>query len=219
MLHLKPGSIVVESGTGSGSFTHSLARTVFPDGHVFTFEFHHERFQAAKQEFEEHNLSPFVTITHADVIANGFRLQSNTENVQNDTLSVKADAVFLDLPKPWEAITHAKQVLQHKSVGRICCFSPCIEQVQKTVLELDNCGFKEIVMYECLIKDFSVIKRQLKYFKCEASKTESDAKRIKIESGSIQGNLKEYVLLPPNESRGHTSYLTFATLYSANVIS
>lgn len=50
-LELRPGCIVLESGTGSGSMSHSLARAVYPSGHLFTYEYHEERSRLAREEF------------------------------------------------------------------------------------------------------------------------------------------------------------------------
>ena len=105
-LELKPGSVVVESGTGSGSLSHSIIRTIRGNGgHLYTFDFHQERVNAATKEFRDHGLSQDVTIQHRDVCAQGF------------DLSNIADAVFLDLPHPWEVIQFAKQTLKSKSGG------------------------------------------------------------------------------------------------------
>ena len=43
---------VLESGTGSGSLTHALARAISPTGHVHTFDFHQQRADEAAAEFE-----------------------------------------------------------------------------------------------------------------------------------------------------------------------
>ncbi|KAH9979940.1 tRNA methyltransferase complex GCD14 subunit-domain-containing protein [Lactifluus volemus] len=143
-LHIRPGSVVVEAGTGSASFTHSIARTVGVTGHVFSYEFHEARANKAAEEFTRHGLSAIVTLTHRNVCKNGF------------TISDIADSVFLDLPAPWEAVEHAKAALRKDRLTRICCFSPCIEQVLRTVSALNEAGFTDITMYETLLRPHEV---------------------------------------------------------------
>lgn len=168
-LNLSPGATVIESGTGSGSFTHTLARTVargppagdgvgqLPvtwnganaspgyapgayDGRVYSFEFHAERVEKARAEFSEHGLDKTVVLEHRNVCKDGFGLTS------------AADAAFLDLPAPWEAVPFAKESLRADVVTRICCFSPCIEQVLRTVAALSEHGFSDVSTYESLIR-------------------------------------------------------------------
>lgn len=63
-LDVKPGSIVIESGTGSGSLSHHFLRAVKPHGHLHTFDFHEARVEQARDEFKSHALADFVTVTH-----------------------------------------------------------------------------------------------------------------------------------------------------------
>merc|ERR1712025_925605 len=139
-LELKPGSIVIESGTGSGSLSHSILRTIAPNGHLHTFDFHQERVDLARKEFQNHGWTNQVTVKQRDACKDGFELDKI------------ADAVFLDLPHPWDAISHAKKSL--KQGGRLCSFSPCVEQVQKAISEMHNQGFTEISTIECLLREF-----------------------------------------------------------------
>jgi tRNA (adenine57-N1/adenine58-N1)-methyltransferase len=56
-LDLMPGSIAIESGTGSGSMSHSLARAVGPKGHVYSFDYHQLRVEQAAMEFKRHGMA------------------------------------------------------------------------------------------------------------------------------------------------------------------
>lgn len=231
-LQLKPGSLVIESGTGSGSLSHAIIRTIYPTGHLHTFDFHEKRCETARQEFEEHKMSEYVTVRHRDVCNNGFGL----ENV--------ADAVFLDLPNPWKAIKFAKEALK-RSGGRICSFSPCIEQVQKTADELVRLGFTEIQTLESLRRVLSVKNYIVPEFDFNINNENQSIKQRKLENDSKNQEKNEdadeenglnddneqddedddpncstkrrhVASKPINLQPGHTGFLTFATLLDCN---
>lgn len=137
--------IVYILGTGSGSLSHALIRAIRPAGHLYTFDFHEQRVNIASAEFKRHGLDDFVTVECRDVCAEGF----------GETVENKIDAIFLDLPHPWLVVKHAINALKITG-GKLCSFSPCIEQVQRTCAELALEGFIEISTYECLQRELTV---------------------------------------------------------------
>jgi len=144
-LGLKPGSVVCESGTGSGSLSHSILRTIAPSGHLHTVEFHEKRSVQAREEFNLHGYENNCTVYNHDVTAKGFPVTN------------AADAVFLDIPNPHLAVQHAMNALK-KSGSRFCSFSPCMEQVQRTceLLHEPARGFSEIITIELVNNSYNV---------------------------------------------------------------
>jgi tRNA (adenine57-N1/adenine58-N1)-methyltransferase len=61
-----------------------------------------------------------ITVTHRDVLNNGFKPMENENYVLENI-----DSVFLDLPRPYDVIINTKEIL--RKGGKICLFSPCIE--------------------------------------------------------------------------------------------
>lgn len=203
MLDLKPGSMVCESGTGSGSLSHAILRTIAPTGHLYTVEFHQQRAEKVIEEFKEHHVDHLVTVRNQDVCKDGFGVTG------------VADAVFLDIPSPWEAVGHAKAALK-KHGGRLCSFSPCIEQVQRTCKALTEQGFEEIKTLEVLLRVHNVrpISLQVPDFgpDCSSSQASPAATQEAPPSAtSNQTSIKIKTTTPPREMPGHTGYLTFAT--------
>lgn len=97
------------TGTGSGSLSHALIRCIMPHGHLYTFDFHELRVSVVHEEFESHGIGQFVTVEQRDVCQDGFGTELNG----------KVDAVFLDIPHPWEAVPHAAATF--KDVGKWNC--------------------------------------------------------------------------------------------------
>lgn len=179
-----PHTRVIEAGTGSGSFSHAFARTA---GHLYSFEFHPVRYEQARLEFEEHGLlAENVTITHRDVCEDGFTIKKGDTTSQEfseggaDSVDLNADLVFLDLPAPWDAIPHLDDVITKTNRAGVCCFSPCIEQVDKTIEALENNGWSSIEMVEIQGRQYES-RRQMVRSVEDAMQRCRDIKRRKVE--------------------------------------
>ncbi|RFU25873.1 hypothetical protein B7463_g10449, partial [Scytalidium lignicola] len=190
-LRARPGTSLIEAGAGSGSFTHASARAVYsgyPDdeqvngqenakkrriGKVWSYEFHEQRHEKLEKEILDHGLDGIVQITHRDVCADGFLVEGSSPN---------ANAIFLDLPAPWLALPHLTRsrpppesltVLNGKAQKdfvsplnphapvHICTFSPCIEQVQRTVSMMRTLGWVDIEMVEISQKKFEIRRERI----------------------------------------------------------
>ncbi|KAF4974711.1 hypothetical protein FZEAL_8420 [Fusarium zealandicum] len=180
-LRAVPGTRIIEAGSGSGSFTHASARAVYNGypkdegderGKVFSFEYHEPRFNKMQEEIHNHKLEGVVQMTHRDVYNNGFNV---------DGKSPRANAVFLDLPAPWQALHHLSRQrpkkasdengdvelqewtspLDPKKSVHICTFSPCIEQVTRTIEELRLLGWTDIDMVEISHRRFNVARERV----------------------------------------------------------
>lgn len=189
---MKSGSIVVESGTGSGSLSTSIGKTVLPTGHLYTFEFNEQRVKMAQKEFKAMGMDKFITCTHRDVLADGFNLDTEIDG-EPTNLDDKADAIFLDLPSPWKALGHAHKVLKHN--GRLCNFSPCIEQVQKVCLILNELKFSHIKTFECLSKAYTSRNRGYEHPKYSEDEEDKEDKVQEVNAGAQDSDSDEVSLL------------------------
>lgn len=238
-LELRPGSIVVESGTGSGALSHSILRAIAPIGHLHTYEFNEHRCTEARKEFDLHGLSHLVTVYHKDTCRKdgdtppGFYQAHGT-----------VDGVILDLPQPWLAVPHAAHVL--KPNARIASYSPCVEQTQRAVVALEEAGFHSIQTMEYRLREHYVAEFEripppsqfrptkpihdpsvykdlpppssdkAEQNKAEPTTNKVGSKRKAEEKNNDIGTNEEQtesmlVARPFTTIKGHTAFLTFAT--------
>ncbi len=145
-----PGSRVIDIGTGSGALTLVLAKLVAPDGMVFSYEKRDDFIENAKLNVENAGYLKNVQFHHRDVARDGL-------------LEKNVDAIFIDVPEPWEIVPKAEAAL--KSGYHLIAWCPNVEQVKMTVEALKSHSFmrvktSEIIEREILVRQQGVRPRE-----------------------------------------------------------
>jgi len=137
---IKPGDTVLEAGTGSGFLTISLAYYLGEKGKVITYDIREDMQKIARKNVEFLNLSDRVVFKLKDI-----RMGFDETNI---------DAVFLDMPDPWNAVKAAYEAL--KPSGTIVIFVPTTNQIEKTAIALKNNNFVDIRAEELIIREYQL---------------------------------------------------------------
>jgi tRNA (adenine57-N1/adenine58-N1)-methyltransferase len=145
-MRVAPGCRVIEAGTGSGGLTLVFAQAVSPTGHVHSYEVRPEMQQLAHKNLDKLGLAERVEFRLRD-IAEGFD--------EHD-----ADALFLDLPNPWDYLTQAHAALANG--GFLGCILPTTNQVSCLIGALEEANFGQIEVEELLLRPYKVVPARLR---------------------------------------------------------
>ena len=145
-MRIAPGCRVVEAGTGSGGLTLVLAQAVSPGGRVYSYEVREEMQQLARRNLEQLDLSGFVEFKQRDIVE-GFDERD-------------ADALFLDLPEPWDYLAQAHSALA--SGGFFGCILPTANQVSRLIAALEQSSFGLVEVEELLLRPYKAVSARLR---------------------------------------------------------
>jgi tRNA (adenine57-N1/adenine58-N1)-methyltransferase len=145
-MSIAPGRRVIEAGTGSGGLTLVLAQAVRPDGCVISYDTRPEVQQLARKNLQQLGLADAVTFKERDV-AEGF-----------DERGV--DALFFDLPNPWDYLDQAHAALA--GGGFLGSILPTANQVVNLVAALENADFGLVEVEELLLRPYRTASARLR---------------------------------------------------------
>ncbi len=131
-----PGQFVIEAGTGSGALTRALAFAVGDTGRVVSYEVRGDIQPLAVKNLARLGYSNRVQFKIRD-IANGFD-------------ETNCDALFLDLPNPYDYIRQTRAAL--KPGGFFGSILPTTNQVSKLIASLRQMDFAFIEVCEILLR-------------------------------------------------------------------
>ena len=131
-----PGVHVLEAGTGSGALTTAFAFLVGDTGRVTSYEKRQEMQNLARNNLARVGLLDRVTFKLGDA-ADGFDER-------------EVDAVFLDLPNPYDYITQVKSSLKYG--GFVGMILPTTNQVTKSLEALRVNDFAFVEVCELLLR-------------------------------------------------------------------
>lgn len=145
-LDVFPGATVVECGTGSGSLTAILAHFVGDGGRVISYDRREEFSKLAEGNCKLWKVDHRVTFKVRD-ISDGFDER-------------EVDALFLDLPDPWNYLHHAASALvPGRRIGMIL---PTTNQVQRTLAALKEQHYADVQVIEVMHRYWKVDPERLR---------------------------------------------------------
>ena len=133
-----PGKKVIEAGSGSGSMTIALSYAVGEEGRVISYEQKPDNQNLARKNLEHVGLASRVDFKLRDV-RDGFD-------------ETDADALFLDLPNPFDYIPQVRAAL--KPGAYFCSLLPTFNQVEKSLIALRLNHFAFVDVCELLLRHY-----------------------------------------------------------------
>lgn len=144
---IRPGSTVVEAGTGSGALTIALVQAVGPEGRVVSVERREDH-----HEFAARTIARWFGQVPAT-------LDLRLGEVEAVVEEVRPDRLVLDLPEPWHALGVGADCLPGGAVA--VAYVPTIPQVQQTVAAMEE-RFVDVVAREVLAREWHVSGRSVR---------------------------------------------------------
>ncbi|WP_460124219.1 tRNA (adenine-N1)-methyltransferase [Stetteria hydrogenophila] len=134
-----PGMRILEAGVGSGFLTAALAAATGCRGRVVGYDVRRDAIEATRRNLEALGLGGCVELRLGDV--------------RNGVPGEEFDAVFLDMPDPWEALQALRGSV--RPGGSAVVFVPTYNQLEK-LLAVDGDGWVFINAYEVLVREIEV---------------------------------------------------------------
>ncbi|MBL3592928.1 MAG: tRNA (adenine-N1)-methyltransferase [Synergistaceae bacterium] len=145
-LDIFPGARVLECGTGSGSLTTMLAHFVGDEGHVYSYDRREEFSVLARENCDRWGVGHRVT----------FRIGEVTDGFGERDV----DALVLDLPSPWEALSAAYEALAPGS--RLAVLVPTTNQLERLLDGLHEGNFVDVQVLETFLRTYKTNARRIR---------------------------------------------------------
>jgi tRNA (adenine57-N1/adenine58-N1)-methyltransferase len=130
-LLIRPGSTVVELGTGAGAMTTALADAVSPGGTVYTFDIREDHLTGAQRN-----------VRRADVEGDvRFAIREPGTPLPVEPVY----SVVMDIPEPWTEMESVDRVLLKG--GRLASMNPTYNQIEKMAVTMKRHGY---ILIECV---------------------------------------------------------------------
>jgi tRNA (adenine57-N1/adenine58-N1)-methyltransferase len=124
-LGVRPGTRIIEAGTGSGSFTTALAYAIGNTGNIYSYE--------AKEATQK------IAIRSLEKLGLTSNIEFKVRDIREGFDETDVDAVFLDVANPYDYLVHVKKAL--KSGGYFASILPTMNQVTTLLTALRRNDF------------------------------------------------------------------------------